>query len=565
MRATTFDIFHRAWAETEGLLGRLRDGLPADFSEGQDGLKALLDPAGGLPADYLGPGGGDPFLGSAYFVVALLDELFIDSPWHDPWNRVKLETWRYGSNDRAARFWEQAEQAERRPGSDAREVALAAALLGFRGDRREQPDELRHWVRRTAEAVEAQHQVQPPERHDDGEPPTHVPPRPAPPVRPVLSGSAADTVAAPWRAAVKTLRQRGIDLRDRRLFLLLGNPAGGVAGLVAALHALHQGREVLIVPERDSPAPFRLLVCDEAIYLLWTGTGAPPADGAGCGLDSAVNPSAPPFKTLFVGAAGHAPRDSTDELCHLCGLLTAARAPYAPVNGIALLLPWDGLATEPAADALAAGHVGMLTAARDALGMVCPVVAIACDLERAAGYREFVQALGEGQASRRLGLSLPWLRRPGAEKMRGLIDGGLAWLIDGEVRRAVFAAMTRDLLDDPLGPPGRNGRLFRFLGEMRRRRPGLRRGLARVADALLDGAEWPLFAGFYFAGTGAGPGEQAFLPGALRRLHDGHDYLAWRAPRPARRPRAWLAYLLSGAAAVAGAGALLWHYHHPLR
>jgi type VI protein secretion system component VasF len=564
---TAEDLAHRVWEAADDLLGSLRDIGEADFREAQDRLHGLLFPSGGLPADYYDRDAAarydehapDTFAGSSYFLAVLLDQLFLDSPWGDRWNDVKLEWAAFHSNNRKTRFWEQARLAEEKPASSPRELALVAALLGFRGKLGERPDEFKKWVRRTAAFVEARRQVSPPSRQDEGEPPTRVPPRRERLRRPAPVGQVAETVESLWQEAVKVLQRRRIDLRERRLFLLIGNPDAGTAGLVPSLHGLHQGEEILVVPEEGAPSPFRLLVCDEAIYLLWTGPRARPAGGAGHGVDVLPNPT-PPWGTIFTGTAGVAAPNAADGLRHLCKLVAAGRQPFAPVNGIAVLLPWDGL-TEGGRDVLATEQAGLLAAARDALGLACPVMAVVCDLERATGYHEFTEALGAGQASRRLGFSLPWLRRPGAEEMRALVDDGMAWLIDGEVTRAVYSAMAENVLNDVAGAPGHNGRLFRFLGEMRERRAGLRLCLARLADVLLDGSDWPLLGGFYFAGTGGGHGEQAFLTGVLQRMNRCRNYLAWRGPEARRPSRAWLAYLLSGAAAVAGAAALLWHVH----
>lgn len=88
------------------------------------------------------------FLGIRFALVCWLDELFIlDSPWKTAWNEKKLEVDLYGSNDRAWRFWEQARMAEGRSTPDAHEVFYLCVMLGFRGELREQRDQLRAWVR----------------------------------------------------------------------------------------------------------------------------------------------------------------------------------------------------------------------------------------------------------------------------------------------------------------------------------------------------------------------------------------------------------------------------------
>lgn len=79
---------------------------------------------------------GDEFLGIRYALACWIDELFIlYSPVEKDWNERKLEGELYGSNDRAWKFWRQAEMALSRPRSDALEVFFLCVLMGFRGVR----------------------------------------------------------------------------------------------------------------------------------------------------------------------------------------------------------------------------------------------------------------------------------------------------------------------------------------------------------------------------------------------------------------------------------------------
>lgn len=119
----------------------------------------------------------ETFLGIRYTLVCWLDEIFIvDSPWAADWNEHKLESTLYGSNDRAFGFWEQADRAMSRPGSDALEVFYLCVMLGFRGDMREQPEKLRQWcdsVRDRVNRSQAREFPLPAEIQA----PTNVPPR----------------------------------------------------------------------------------------------------------------------------------------------------------------------------------------------------------------------------------------------------------------------------------------------------------------------------------------------------------------------------------------------------
>jgi type VI secretion system protein ImpK len=93
--------------------------------------------------------GGSSFLGIRYALVCWLDEIFImdpDSPWRDEWNDKCLEIELYSHRERAFRYWTQAQLAEARPGTDALEVFFLCVVLGFRGEKRDQPEQLRSWL-----------------------------------------------------------------------------------------------------------------------------------------------------------------------------------------------------------------------------------------------------------------------------------------------------------------------------------------------------------------------------------------------------------------------------------
>jgi type VI secretion system protein ImpK len=96
------------------------------------------------------------FLGVRYALACWVDEIFISDPtcaWTDEWQSVTLESAIYGgSQERAWRFWSQAELAEKRPGAEALEAYLWCVMLGFRG----QPQvtvEPAQWVDRVRKRV----------------------------------------------------------------------------------------------------------------------------------------------------------------------------------------------------------------------------------------------------------------------------------------------------------------------------------------------------------------------------------------------------------------------------
>lgn len=169
------------------LRDRLRAGEQAALEVEQATFTEMLEQIEKAPGAE--PIAGDPlagldqpdarldYLGAAYPLTCWLDELFIlDSPWRERWNESKLEVARYGSNDRAWLYWQQARLAEERAGPDALEVFFLGALLGFRGEWADDPARLKAWVDGTRLKVArglGQEWATPPEL----ELPTDVPPR----------------------------------------------------------------------------------------------------------------------------------------------------------------------------------------------------------------------------------------------------------------------------------------------------------------------------------------------------------------------------------------------------
>lgn len=174
---------------------RLRRGEELDLAAEQAALKGLLMTDlearrwvdfGDESAPERGSGGeasedfsrrdADRFLGIRYALVCWLDEFFIlYSPWESAWNERKLEGELYGTNDRAWRFWEQAQLAATRPRADALEVFYLCVALGFRGELREQWDKLQSWNTTTRSRI-AKIKEQEWPYPLDFEPPTFVPP-----------------------------------------------------------------------------------------------------------------------------------------------------------------------------------------------------------------------------------------------------------------------------------------------------------------------------------------------------------------------------------------------------
>lgn len=159
---------------------RLRERLDAgespDLAVEQAELKGRLGAGSESGAERVGRAGdGDhsfrapPRPAYHYALVCWLDEIFSDkSPWGGRWTEHTLEQALYGTRARAYKFWEQARRAEAGAGNDDVEVYYLCAMLGFRGDLRDDPARLASWcdavARRLADAAAEEWPGKPAER-----------------------------------------------------------------------------------------------------------------------------------------------------------------------------------------------------------------------------------------------------------------------------------------------------------------------------------------------------------------------------------------------------------------
>ena len=194
MQPQIANLVHPVFHHALGLKRRLERREEVDLATEQVLLKSLLLPEGEARR-WVDFGGEDPrdqgpsegeganagprvrFLGIRYALVCWLDEIFtLDPVWGSQWNERKLEADLYGTNDRAWKFWEQAELADSRPEIDALTVYFLCVMLGFLGKYRDQPDEsLTAWIAAAKTRI-AKVSGQEAAAHADIDPPTNVPP-----------------------------------------------------------------------------------------------------------------------------------------------------------------------------------------------------------------------------------------------------------------------------------------------------------------------------------------------------------------------------------------------------
>src|SRR5437867_4013127 len=91
-------------------------------------------------------------------------------------------------------------------------------------------------------------------------------------------------------------------------------------------------------------------------------------------------------------------------LRHICRLIVRDRRPFCPANGILFLVPFAGADTDEDANQTGGAIHQDLVNIRDVLRVHIPVFAMICDLEKANGFKEFLERFPADQRQRRVGL-----------------------------------------------------------------------------------------------------------------------------------------------------------------
>jgi hypothetical protein len=218
----------------------------------------------------------------------------------------------------------------------------------------------------------------------------------------------------------------------------------------------------------------------------------------------------------------------TARLRHLCRLIVRDRRPYCPANGILFLVPFAGAdSDDDAAQTGGALHQDLVTI-RDVLRVHIPVFAMICDLERANGFKEFLERFPADQRQRRVGQRYPLCPDLPPEKLSASIESCVQWIC-----QVVFPTWIYKLFR--VESPGReeveravagNCRLYQLLGQMRERQKRFGRIVSRAL--LLESPGPLLFGGCYVGATGNDPSsEQGFVAGTFRRLTENQNYVSW--------------------------------------
>lgn len=398
-----------------------------------------------------------------------------------------------------------------------------------------------------------------------------------------------------WEEAVAALEQEGIDLKELPLFLVLGQPAAGEQALFKAaqlpwivegapnrpespLHIYADDRAIYVTcakacllgrrvaalapagrpvtgePFAEGPAaedddPMLRSLAGGEVFGSLRGksirkvqallASARRQGGTGGDFQSLSAGDRQALYAQLQGKGGRAyTRDDfeaerlTARLEHLCQLIVRDRRPYCPINGILALIPFAAAGNDAAADRTADDFRNDLDTARRILKVHCPVVTLVCDMEKAEGFRQFIEGFIRSRSAEhlkgRLGKSFPLVPDVSGSALHERVGAFVDWICDAHVPSLLHRLFR---LEDPAGPDLKevmeiNTGLYRFLNEVHERRTRLGRIISRSLPEEKHGP--PMFGGCYFAGTGRDKDrEQAFIPGIFRRLVEDQNYVAW--------------------------------------
>jgi hypothetical protein len=396
-------------------------------------------------------------------------------------------------------------------------------------------------------------------------------------------------IDAAWQEATNALTRAGLRLTDLPLFLVIGQPESGEQSL---FHAAQLPLTVKHVPAGEK-APLRVYASKDAIYVTCAGSsllglhaailagreslvpqGAQEADA-----DKAV--TANPWDSMRPGGSGAIPAiasifgaaeregrplteyesrqirsihrrdnpissllrhpekmaETSARLRHLCRLIVRDRAPYCPVNGLLVLIPFAG--TDNDQDATDTGMVCQedLSAARSVLRVHCPVFALVCDFETVPGFGEFIERFNARERLNRVGQRCPlvpdYVRMPGNGKGGGrfvtLLDSLVGWVCNSVMPAWVYRTFEvegKPEAADAEAVVRKNGQLFLLASELSERQKNLSHILTRGVGE--DTPDPPLFGGCYLAGTGTdAKNQQGFAAGVFQRLVEEQEAVAW--------------------------------------
>jgi hypothetical protein len=214
----------------------------------------------------------------------------------------------------------------------------------------------------------------------------------------------------------------------------------------------------------------------------------------------------------------------TQRLQYVCRLLSLARQPLCPVNGMLTLLPFEAVQAAPTdVQKLQRAVKSDLTTIQRELQLRSPVSALVIGLEDERGFRELVRRVGRDRAAaQRFGRRFEVRALATPDELRALSAH-----VCGAFEDWIYTLFREH---GSLSRPG-NTRLYSLLCKVRctlkpRLSGVLGEGFGYDARFMSDDDRIP-FSGCYFAATGATPDRQAFVRGVIDKLIDEQEQVEW--------------------------------------
>lgn len=201
----------------------------------------------------------------------------------------------------------------------------------------------------------------------------------------------------------------------------------------------------------------------------------------------------------------------------VCQLISQAREPYCPINGMLQAVPLSWAEETDYARKLAPALRDDLIAVHSRLQLQFPVVLAITELDAVTGMREFIlraERMQPGLRMSRAGTSFA----AGAD----VSEANAEWAVDRSIqwfRGWVYSAFSYDLDSRD------NQKLFHMLCEIDQRRSGL---VTLLRDSLYKVVQpRPRLHGCYLCATGPASTEQGFVRGILDKMGQSQGDVAW--------------------------------------
>jgi hypothetical protein len=236
-------------------------------------------------------------------------------------------------------------------------------------------------------------------------------------------------------------------------------------------------------------------------------------------------------------------------LQYLCRLISTERGQFCPINGALQVIPleWTNSA---ATQELFLSTREDLQVLHDDLQEVFPIVCVYGGMENLDGFRDFLdrgvrldKRFVDSRAGSRFAAGTP----VNDESAKWVVEKCLHWF-----RGWIYTQFAKDITNPA------NRKLYQFLCDLDERRQRLLKQVLLSFGELKTEAVVRL-TGCYFAATGSGAQQQAFVHGVLLKLLGEQNEVSW-SPERRRRDRLGKqmgVLLLLGAALVAAADAYL--------